>query len=361
MAKRLAEAPFDILRARAKGVVSPRMLTFVVTFRCNAACKMCDSWKKDNQNEMSAAQIDRVLTGLPKLDAVRLTGGEPFLRSDLPEILESVTERLSPLSLHITTNGMCTDSIVSLCRHRDKTVPLDLLISIDGLEKTHNEIRGRKNAFARAFETIEHLAPEARRLNVNLSVNQTIANKQSAVEHTQLVEKLRPLGVPVQAVLAYEASATYSVDKHTDIAPERSGDISTYGSIDDETFRSLLEDTEKSARFLSWTRRLMKSYYWTGLQNRILNREGSPNPRCVALGAHMRLYPDGGVPVCQFNSKIIGNLTEKSFPEVWNGEKAANMRDWVSRCPGCWAECEVVPNAVYSGDILSHINPFGNR
>ncbi len=339
----------------------PRMLTFVVTFRCNAACQMCDSWKKNHENEMSAAQIDRVLTQLPRLDAVRLTGGEPFLRSDLPEILESVTHRLSPLALHITTNGMCSDEIVAVCEHRDKYPPLDLLISIDGLEKTHNAIRGRKNAFARAVDTIRRLAPESRRLNLTLSVNQTIVNKQTAKEHTRLVELLRPLGVPVQAVLAYEASATYSVDKNTDLAPKRAGEVSTHGSIDGDTFRSLLEDTQESARFLSWTRKLMKSYYWSGLQNRVLNREGNPNPRCVALGAHMRLYPDGGVPVCQFNSNIIGNLTKKTFLQVWNGEKAAQMRDWVLRCPGCWAECEVVPNALYSGDIINHINPFAKR
>jgi MoaA/NifB/PqqE/SkfB family radical SAM enzyme len=71
----------------------------------------------------------------------------------------------------------------------------------------------------------------------------------------------------------------------------------------------------------------------------------------VALRSHLRLLPDGGVPVCQFNTEVVGNLLRQSFDEVWRSAAAQKSRDWVDACTGCWAECEVVPNAVYSGDI----------
>jgi hypothetical protein len=45
-------------------------------------------------------------------------------------------------------------------------------------------------------------------------------------------------------------------------------------------------------------------------------------------------------------------LRKQRFSEVWNSLLAAQQRGWVRRCPGCWAECEVLPNAFYSLDLL---------
>jgi len=58
------------------------------------------------------------------------------------------------------------------------------------------------------------------------------------------------------------------------------------------------------------------------------------------------------VPTCQFNTVRAGNLRHQSFAEVWNGVDARRQRQWADACPGCWAECEVVPNALYSGHLL---------
>jgi MoaA/NifB/PqqE/SkfB family radical SAM enzyme len=66
----------------------------------------------------------------------------------------------------------------------------------------------------------------------------------------------------------------------------------------------------------------------------------------------LRLLPDGQVPVCQFNTETVGSLLEQSLEEIWHAENARRQRAWVDACPGCWAECEVVPNALYSGDML---------
>jgi MoaA/NifB/PqqE/SkfB family radical SAM enzyme len=75
----------------------------------------------------------------------------------------------------------------------------------------------------------------------------------------------------------------------------------------------------------------------------------------VALRSHLRLLPDGSVPVCQFNTERVGNLLEQPFDEVWQGLPARAQRTWVGGCSGCWAECEVVPNALYSGDLIKEV------
>jgi hypothetical protein len=56
--------------------------------------------------------------------------------------------------------------------------------------------------------------------------------------------------------------------------------------------------------------------------------------------------------VCQFNTERVGNLVTQSFDEVWRGVAATESRAWVDACRGCWAECEVLPSAIYTGDIL---------
>ena len=58
------------------------------------------------------------------------------------------------------------------------------------------------------------------------------------------------------------------------------------------------------------------------------------------------------MPVCQFNTETVGNLSTQSFDDVWKSESALESRRWVDACPGCWAECEVMPSAIYSGDLL---------
>jgi MoaA/NifB/PqqE/SkfB family radical SAM enzyme len=99
--------------------------------------------------------------------------------------------------------------------------------------------------------------------------------------------------------------------------------------------------------------RIAKRYYLRGLLAR-LRRElrPRPHPKCVALRSHLRLLPDGRVPVCQFNTETVGNLLHQSFEEVWHRKPAESARQWVDACPGCWAECEVIPSALYSGDLL---------
>jgi MoaA/NifB/PqqE/SkfB family radical SAM enzyme len=72
----------------------------------------------------------------------------------------------------------------------------------------------------------------------------------------------------------------------------------------------------------------------------------------VALNAHLRIFPNGDVPTCQFNSKTIGNLREQPFQEIWSSLAANEQRAWVKKCPGCWAECEVLPSAIYTLDLL---------
>ena len=77
--KRYLSFPRSVLRARLRRTDQPRLLTYIVTFTCNARCVMCDSWQKPS-HDLSIEEIEGIFRQLPQLDAVRLSGGEPFVR-----------------------------------------------------------------------------------------------------------------------------------------------------------------------------------------------------------------------------------------------------------------------------------------
>jgi MoaA/NifB/PqqE/SkfB family radical SAM enzyme len=353
----------DALRRGAEWVASvsrtqlgredrPRLLTHIVTFRCNARCVMCDSWRKEGDGDMTLAQIEHVYRQLPRLHAVRLTGGEPFVRADFAEIAALAGRWLQPAFLHVTSNGFLTDRIVRFCESRTRDVPLSLLISIDGVEEKHNQVRGRRDAWEQAMATIRALGPRQAELGLRLAVNQTIVDAESARHYTLLRDLLRPLGVRNQVVVAYEASATYSLARETTVEPRAPGSFSTFGQFEPDELEALFAEIDRDLADYPAPERAAKRYYLAGIRGRLLEGQAAPNPRCVALNAHLRLFPNGDVPTCQFNTRRVGNLTERSFEEVWGGDAAAAQRRWVRACPGCWAECEVLPNAIYSGDLL---------
>lgn len=98
--------------------------------------------------------------------------------------------------------------------------------------------------------------------------------------------------------------------------------------------------------------RLTRKYYLRGLHNRLVYKKGSPNPPCLALRSHLRILPNGDVPICLANSTIVGNLRKTSLKDLWFSEEIKKYRQLVKKCPGCWYGCEVTPNAIYSGDII---------
>jgi MoaA/NifB/PqqE/SkfB family radical SAM enzyme len=332
----------------------PRMLTYTVTFACNARCVMCDSWRKDAKGDLTLAEIKRIFAQLPPLDAVRLTGGEPFVRRDLVDIARLAASSLDPALLHVTTNGFLTDRIVDFCERRPRTIPLNLLVSIDGVGDTHDAIRGHKGAFRTAMRTIEALAGRRKELHMNLAVNQTVVDATGAAQYRELHDLLAPFGIKNQVVVAYRESATYSLAQETNLAPSYPGQFEPFGDLSAAQLGDLFDSIESDLKSYAPADRTAKRYYLDGIRNRLLGQEPSPNPPCVALHAHLRIFPNGDVPVCQFNSRRLGNLREQTFADVWFSGEAESARGWVRACPGCWAECEVLPSAVYSGDLLKH-------
>jgi MoaA/NifB/PqqE/SkfB family radical SAM enzyme len=354
--KQLLRLPLTVVQNRLGQVPRPGWCTYLVTFRCNARCKMCDSWRMKPGSELTPDQVAQVFHKLGTLDVVRLSGGEPFLREDFAEVARAVVAASRPAVVHITSNGSFPDRILSFAEQFPTGGRLQFMISFDGLAAEHDANRGADVTFTLAEESVRRLSALRARRPLGVSINHTVISAQSLADHLRLAQKFAPLGVDVQAVLAYADSAMYGLKRFGKKASDliRADGYPLHPNLagaDVVGFvRGLLRRLPRSQDPLV---RLGKRYYLRGLLARLRQEpRPQPHPPCTALRSHVRLLPDGSVPVCQFNTEKIGNLLHEDIETLWHRSSTREARAWVDSCPGCWAECEVMPSALYSGDLF---------
>ena len=113
--------------------------TVIVTYRCNAHCNMCDCFKDPTRPEEEITLDDIRL--LPEMAFTNITGGEPFIRKDIGDIVEALYKKSNRIV--ISTNGYFTDRILELYRQFPK---VGIRISIEGAatdQRYHSRHSGR--------------------------------------------------------------------------------------------------------------------------------------------------------------------------------------------------------------------------
>jgi MoaA/NifB/PqqE/SkfB family radical SAM enzyme len=151
------------------GAPAVRDAKLKVTSRCNLACQMCDYWRTTREETLSLEEWPGVIDQLADLGCRKLhvSGGEPFLRPDLLEILEHGVAR--KLKVNLTTNGtlLTEDRIRRLARSGVNAVS----VSLDGpTAKLHDRIRGRPGSFKRSVKAIRRLVRAVERRQARLKV-----------------------------------------------------------------------------------------------------------------------------------------------------------------------------------------------
>lgn len=313
---------------------------------------MCDSWRLSTQEDLRTSEIEHIYSQLPSMDVVRITGGEPFVRRDIGTIVDLAADYLDPFLIYLSSNGFLSERILRFCEERNRKYPLELALSIDGIGHFHDHIRGNSNAWRSVFQTLTALIPHQRQWNLRLVVNQTIANQEGIDQYYELQELLAGLNIEHHVVIAYAESATYSLDRARAIDLNTRGGVSTFAQFEESRLEQLLQDAEGHAKRLPWLRRIARQYYLRRMRDRVRDCPKRTKPTCQALHAHLRIFPNGDVPVCQFNSRIVGSFRTQTFDEIWHSLKIEEERRWVRDCTGCWAECEVLPSALYTLDLF---------
>ncbi|MBU1044850.1 MAG: radical SAM protein [Candidatus Omnitrophica bacterium] len=158
-----ADIFFNILGARIFNNFRPIFVNWPLTYKCNYRCPYCKIYE-NQRSELSCDDIKLRIAKLVKLGLkwIIFTGGEPFLRNDLPEIIAAAKKH--NLFVCVNSNGSFSPEMLGKCGN------IDLLnLSLDGLEEIHDKIRGR-GAFNHMLSALE----SAKLLKIKVKITTTI-------------------------------------------------------------------------------------------------------------------------------------------------------------------------------------------
>lgn len=284
--------------------------SLVLTYRCNSKCVMCHTWQHPTEQEREITPGD--LEKLPFLDFVNITGGEPFLRDDIAEVLDVVQPKTPRIV--ISTNGFLTDRIVKVMEGRDPKV--GVRISLDGLGATHERMRGVPGAFDKAIRTLDSLQ-EMGVKDLGFGITVSGGNADDLLPMFRMAES---------RCLEFAIAVThngYYFHKTDNVIQDKDRVASE--------FRILIRAYLDTRRPKNWFR----AYMATGIINHI---HGLPRPlECLMGTISFFVDPYGEIKACNVRDLPMGNLKEQSFDEIWNSPKADRVRRAVASCPeNCW-------------------------
>jgi MoaA/NifB/PqqE/SkfB family radical SAM enzyme len=288
----------------------------VVTYRCNARCHMCNTWKFPTtpEQEMEPKCYER----LPSLKFLNITGGEPFLREDLGEIV-SIVKRKSR-RICISTNGYFTERILALAEeHPD----VGFRISLEGLPKSNDELRGLPDGFDHGLRTLLEL----KRMGIkDIGFGITVSDR-NAKDLMELYELAKGLDVEFATAIVHNG---YYFHKQDNAIQDKEA-VS-------ESFRALIREMFKSRRVKNWFR----AYFNHGIINYVNGGERSLPCR---MGEDMFLVePWGDVKPCNVLDETMGNIRETDFQTIWNSAQAEEVRLRARNCgKQCWMIGSVSP------------------
>jgi MoaA/NifB/PqqE/SkfB family radical SAM enzyme len=161
-----------------------RAVNFAVTYRCDSKCKTCNIWKRYKNNpahlksELKLEEIKKIFEDsmyMKKLQSIGLTGGEPFLREDFVDLYGFFIQRYPHARIGISTNALTSDLILNTLSEIDRKFHVNNLfisISLDGIGKTHDMIRGVSGNYEMVIKLIDTITENFPLLE--LGVNFTI-------------------------------------------------------------------------------------------------------------------------------------------------------------------------------------------
>ena len=291
-----------------------------ITSRCNAKCAMCEMWRRDPGDEVEPSYYYRLPQSLRN---VNITGGEPFMRKDIAQIVTVISDRCRGVRPVISSNGFLTSRILEAAPKLLKINPRTAFrISIDGIGNVHDEIRGIRGGFEKAAATLKGL----RKLGApDLGIGFTLVRGNER-EMMRVFQMSRQLGVQFTSTVAHSSPIFF-------------GDQDAQ-TPDVELARTAFRDLKKAQLRLMHPKNWFRAYFTEGVIDMLEGRKR--RIVCPALEAFFFLDPHGIVFPCHILDSPLGKLTDAPFEELVEGHP--EILKQVRTCPEhCWMTCTVAP------------------
>ncbi len=300
-------------------------LTIKPFLYCGHRCQYCDSrqklFSKSRKTRLGIKDWIRVLSQARELGVTYLdiSGGEPALYPDLPELVRYAKRLDMFVSVNATGHGLTKDLVQSLSQ-----ASLDqIIISIMSLApRLHNQLRGRADSWREMVKAIEFINAHAIRLAFHF-----IMSRDNFRELPDLIRKTFEWNACSLALVYPEndyenklllMSPEHIEEFHQSVIPHA---IDVYSQYDDYTeqerqvFLGLYNDENLSSTDYT------KGQYWPSLKDA---------RQCDKPYNFTLIYSDGSVFPCNgieyVHEPLVGNVSVNSLQDIWHGQSYQDFR-----------------------------------
>ena len=317
--------------AIAKGLLvkrSPIYVQYAVTGDCNLNCRICRSAESRNKERaLNLVEIGRLAATLERLRVgiVVLTGGEPFLRSDLPEIIRKFSER--GLTVRLQTNGiLATEDMIKRIIEaglKEVTVSLDYLCA-----DKEREVTGDGGFWEKRIKAIILFSNLLPRRGAILGIN-TVVSRHNLKEIPKIIDFAKRIGFFNSLIPLHVSSGNEEFIIRND-AHDFSFRACDYSDID-RLYARIIEmkregfNIYNSYRFLRESPEYLKykKLYW----------------KCASPHLYFAISPGGNFQPCIDIATSVSMLEDGFIRRFYSKEFKNYIANKVSNCPGCLYAC----------------------
>lgn len=331
-------------RLLTPGVHLPVYVMMYITHRCDARCKHCFFWKelnKQKSQELSSNEIDMFAKSLGPVFQVTLTGGSPELREDLPTLARSFFKHCNPYNITICMNGFHTSKIIGDVEEILNTCPnlnLTIGLSLDGIGKEHDELRGMKGLFDNVIRTFEGLSSlKSRHKNLRLASAIVVSglNYKTAEKTALWVRKNLPIDSLKPILVRGDPREKEAVSESA---------RKVYFKIRDNDYINLHSEFKRGDSFYRLAV-ITKEIKQRELIGQILETGKSP-VICSASLENIVVHANGDVLGCELLSQKLGNLRDFNMDVkyLWYSGSAKEFRTKkIKEQCCCYHHCFLAP------------------
>ncbi|MDP2905979.1 MAG: radical SAM protein [Candidatus Omnitrophota bacterium] len=308
---------------------APDSVSIIVSDRCNLRCAMCDFWKDSAvTGGISLDEFERLFRDLRSygVKTVQLTGGEPFLRAELIDILKIA--RKAGLNTAIVTNGtLITESNVSeFARNIDV-----VYVSLDSPDQQqHEAIRGVPGIFARILNSLDLLVrvvnKDSLKVRINLVSTITAGSLHDPAQMSALAKR-----IGINSLIYNPASNVYYGKTTLRASSDRQN--MPWPAYDEMINKIIALMREPSSVIRS------NPFYLQASKEFMHNNECFYKFACLGGGYNGPLVGFDGTlyPCCAWNMPL-GNVKGRSFSRIWRSPEARQVRMKIKKgkCPVCY-------------------------
>lgn len=326
----------------------PINFTLSVTYQCNSRCLTCNIYKRTS-DELHLAEWRQVLQSLGRSPFwVTISGGEPFLRQDLPELVGALYDICLPAIINIPTNGLLCcqipEMVARIVRYCTKAHVI-INLSVDDLGSRHDQIRRVDGNFDKVMKTF-HALKQLHFRNLTIGFH-TVISKFNADRIPQIHRYLTSLSPD-----SYVAEIAEEREELGTIGSDIGPDFQAYAKAADYLMNA---SKQVGLNRMGRIARAFRTEYHRIVKQMLLEqRQVIP---CYAGVASAQITPDGDVWACCTRAESLGNLRHSGydFERIWFSEKADQIRTDI-KAGRCWCP---LANVSYT-NMLFHPRTLSN-